>query len=78
MKSRITIYMADKVVNIVLDYRNKNKVTQEDLAKSVGVTRQTIISIERGNYTPSVLLALKIARFFNTSIEKLFIIKEDT
>ncbi len=66
--------MSQNVSNFVQDYRNKNKVTQEDLGKAVGVTRQTIIAIEKANYTPSVLLALKIAKYFNTTIEKLFMI----
>ncbi len=47
-------------------------MTQEDLARTIGVTRQTIIAIEKGNYTPSVLLALKIAKFFKSSVEKIF------
>jgi len=51
------------------------KITQEELAERVGVSRQTIIAIEKGNYTPSVLLALKIARFFKTPVEKLFTIQ---
>lgn len=64
--------MVQYVNNFVQDYRSKNKVTQEELGKVVGVTRQTIIAIEKGNYTPSVLLALKIAKYFNTTVEKLF------
>lgn len=68
--------MSQNVSNYVQDFRNKNKVTQEDLGKAVGVTRQTIIAIEKGNYTPSVLLALKIAKFFNTTVERLFTIEE--
>jgi putative transcriptional regulator len=68
--------MSQNVSNFVQDYRNKNKVTQEELGKAVGVTRQTIIAIEKGNYTPSVLLALKIAKYFNTTVEKLFTISE--
>lgn len=47
-------------------------MTQEELAAVVGVSRQTVIAIERGNYTPSVLLALKIATIFNTSVENVF------
>lgn len=69
--------MSQNVVNCVQEYRNKNKITQEDLAKAVEVTRQTIIAVEKGNYTPSVLLALKIARYFNTRVEKLFTIEGD-
>ncbi|MBP6913536.1 MAG: helix-turn-helix transcriptional regulator [Candidatus Levybacteria bacterium] len=66
--------MNQNVNNFVQEYRNKNKVTQEELGRAVGVTRQTIIAIEKGNYTPSVLLALKIAKHFNTTVEKLFTI----
>lgn len=58
--------------NTVNEKRTKAGLTQEELAKRVGVTRQTIIAIERGNYTPSVLLALKLAEAFSVSVEKLF------
>ena len=68
--------MGENVNNFVQEYRNKNKITQEELGSTVGVTRQTIIAIEKGNYTPSVLLALKIAKYFNTTVEKLFIIEK--
>ena len=68
--------MGQNVRNFVQEYRSKEKVTQEEFAKAVGVTRQTIIAIEKGNYTPSVFLALKIARFFNTTVEKMFIIEK--
>ena len=64
--------MTEEVNNFVQNYRSKNKITQEALGKAVGVTRQTIIAIEKGNYTPSVLLALKIAKYFKTTVEKLF------
>jgi putative transcriptional regulator len=67
--------MSLHVRNFVQEYRIKNKITQEDLGKAVGVTRQTIIAIEKGNYTPSVLLALTIATYFNTTVEKLFTIE---
>lgn len=68
--------MQDSVVNVLSKIRTKKKLTQEDLARSLGVTRQTIISIEKGNYTPSVLLALKIARFFKRPVESIFSIEE--
>jgi putative transcriptional regulator len=64
------------VVNSLQEFRLKKKITQEELAKELGVTRQTIIAMEKGNYAPSVLLALKIAKYFNTSVEKLFEIEE--
>ena len=61
--------------NKLLLMRTKKNLTQEELAKAVEVTRQTIIAIEKGNYTPSVLLALRIAKFFNVKVEDIFIIK---
>jgi len=67
--------MKETIISAVQQYRTKNKIRQEDLARAVGVTRQTIIAIEKGNYTPSVLLALKIAKHFNTKVENLFIMK---
>ena len=64
--------MAETISNTVHALRSKNGITQEELAEKVGVTRQTIIAIERGNYTPSVLLALKLAKTFSVPVEKLF------
>jgi len=68
--------MKDIVKNTVHELRTGQEVTQEELAEAVGVTRQTIIAIEKGNYTPSVYLALKIASFFRVSVEKIFILKK--
>ena len=62
----------ETVENCVREWRTKRDVTQEELAEAVGVTRQTIIAIERGSYVPSVLLAMKLAKFFKLSVEKLF------
>jgi len=53
-------------------YRAMNDLTQEDLAKELKVTRQTIISIEKQKYDPSLALAFKIARFFDVNIEDIF------
>ncbi|MBP9761349.1 MAG: helix-turn-helix transcriptional regulator [Candidatus Magasanikbacteria bacterium] len=58
--------------NTVYTLRSKKNMTQQELADALGVTRQTIIAIEKGNYTPSVTLALDIALFFSTSIEAIF------
>ncbi len=58
--------------NSVHTKRKAAGLTQEDLAVAIGVTRQTIISIEKGNYVPSVLLAIKIADFFKVSVEEVF------
>lgn len=54
------------------ELRKQNKLSQEELALSVGVTRQTITSIECGKYTASLVLAYKIARYFGLSIEDVF------
>lgn len=64
--------MTNQVINLVQSYRLKKDITQEELALAVGVTRQTIIAIEKGNYIPSVLLALKISKYFDTKVDKIF------
>jgi putative transcriptional regulator len=53
------------------------KITQEDLASTLGVTRQTILAIENGKYNPSLELAFKIAKYFETSIEKIFLYNDN-
>ncbi len=58
------------------EIREERKITQEKLASLVGVTRQTIINIEKGKYKPTVLLALKISRVLNCRVEDLFILEE--
>ena len=58
--------------NNLKEFRQKNNLTQDDLGKSVGVSRQTIISIERYRYKPSLELAMKMAKELNVKIEKLF------
>ena len=63
--------------NRIKELRKQQNVTQEDLANAVGVTRQTIISIENGKYTASLQLAFKIAKYFNTAIERIFVFEEN-
>ena len=63
--------------NRVEEFRKQNNEKQEDLANIVGVSRQTIISIEKGKYNPSILLAFKIANHYQKSIEELFIYEEN-
>lgn len=58
--------------NYVSNLRQKAGQTQVELAASVEVTRQTVIAIEKGDYVPSVLLALKLAQHFNKTIEEVF------
>lgn len=62
------------VSSTVQENRARVNVTQEELAEAVGVSRQTIIAIEKGHYTPSVLLALRIARFFKIPLERIFLL----
>ena len=64
------------MVNKVHKYRKINRLTQQELAIKLGVTRQTIISIENGKYQASLALALKIAKEFKVSVEKIFILEE--
>lgn len=63
--------------NRIRDLRKDRRVTQDDLASAVGVTRQTIISLENGKYNASLQLAYKIARYFGMSIEDIFIFEEE-
>lgn len=65
------------MINKLRELRNQHQMTQEYLAEQVGVSRQTIISIESGRYNPSILLAYKIARAFNLSIEDVFLCEEE-
>ncbi len=60
------------ILNRVRRHRLIGDMTQEELADRVGVTRQTILSIEKGKYTPSVALALNLADVFDVSVETLF------
>ena len=64
--------MNDVLKNSIEQLRKQRGITQEQLAECVGVTRQTIIALEKGHYGPSLVLALKIARFFGTPVESVF------
>lgn len=55
----------------------QSELSQQALAQAIGVTRQTIISIEKGRYLPSTLLALRIASYFNKPVEEIFYLVED-
>ncbi|MBC5714778.1 helix-turn-helix transcriptional regulator [Roseburia sp. BX1005] len=63
--------------NRLKEYRAKISVNQHEMGKLVGVSRQTISQIERGDYSPSVSLALKIAKVFEVPVEEIFQYKED-
>lgn len=63
--------------NRIADLRMENKMTQQALAERLGVTRQTIISLENGRYNPSIMLAHNIAQAFGLRIEDVFIFEEE-
>lgn len=63
--------------NRLEEIRKQHGIKQEDLAKALEVSRQTIGSLENGRYNPSIILAFKIARYFNMSIEEIFIYDEE-
>ena len=63
--------------NRLEEIRKDRGIRQEELALALGVSRQTIGSLENGRYNPSILLAFKIARYFGTTIEDIFIYEED-
>lgn len=63
--------------NRLEEIRKKRGINQEELAASLEVSRQTIGSLENGRYNPSIILAFKIARYFDMSIEEIFIYEEE-
>ena len=69
----ISCHMETKIQEL----RKANKISQAELADEMGVTRQTIISLEKGRYNASLELAFKIARYFGKTIEEVFIFEED-
>lgn len=58
--------------NQLEELRRQHAIRQEDLVQALGVSRQTVISLEKGKYNPSLALAFKLARYFNLSIEDIF------
>ena len=63
--------------NRIEEIRKERGIRQEEFAKALGVSRQTISSLENGRYNPSIQLAFKIARYFDMTIEDVFIYEED-
>ncbi|MCD6462137.1 MAG: helix-turn-helix transcriptional regulator [Thermotogae bacterium] len=76
MSSILYIQGGGKVRVNVRRVRRERGLTQEELARKVGVSRQTIVNVEQGRYKPSILLALKIARVLDTDVETLFKLEE--
>ena len=63
--------------NRIKEIRNAKGIKQEELSKMLGVSRQTISSLENGRYNPSIILAFKIAKLFDMAIEEIFIYEEE-
>ena len=63
--------------NRIEEIRKERGVRQEELAKALGVSRQTISSLENGRYNPSIFLAYKLARYFGMTIEEVFLFEEE-
>ena len=63
--------------NRIEEIRKDRGILQEDFARSMGVSRQTISSLENGRYNPSILLAYKIAKYFGLTIEEVFVFEEE-
>ena len=63
--------------NRIEEIRKERGIRQEEFAKSMGVSRQTISSLENGRYNPSIILAYKIAKYFDMTIEEVFIFDEE-
>ena len=63
--------------NRLEEIRKQRGIRQEELAEAMGVSRQTISSLENGRYNPSVILAIKLARYFGTKVEDIFIYEEE-
>lgn len=63
--------------NRIEEIRNAKGIKQEELSKMLGVSRQTISSLENGRYNPSIILAFKIANLFDMAIEEIFIYEEE-
>lgn len=66
------------MTNRIEQIRKERGILQEELAKSLGVSRQTISSLERGRYNPSIFLAYNIAKYFGMTIEEVFIFEEES
>ncbi len=65
------------IINRLNVLRAERRLTQEQLAKDIGVTRATIVAIEGGGYNPSLELAFRIARYFNADINTIFSVEEE-
>lgn len=77
MESLLSIKGDPSLENKLEILRKQKGIKQEELAEALEVSRQTIGSLENGRYNPSIILAFKLARYFNTTIEEIFIYEEE-
>lgn len=77
LESKLSIEWSDILKNKLEEFRKERGIKQEELAEHLEVSRQTIGSLENDRYNPSIILAIKIARFFNKTVEEIFIYEED-
>ncbi|GGO65012.1 helix-turn-helix transcriptional regulator [Bowmanella pacifica] len=69
--------MNEQLDNHIHKLRTQRKVSQQELADAIGVSRKTISTVETGRFTPSVVIALKMARFFEVPVESIFSLLDD-
>ena len=77
MEQTVCMIRRDDMENRIAALRKERRISQAELAEAVAVTRQTIISLESGRYNASLLLAHKIAKYFETTIEDIFLFEEE-
>lgn len=77
MESKLSMRGGSSLKNRLEEIRKERGIKQEELAEALEVSRQTIGSLENGRYNPSIVLAFKIARYFEMSIEDIFIYEEE-
>ncbi len=77
MEQTVCMTRRDDMENRIAALRKERRISQAELAEAVAVTRQTIISLESGRYNASLLLAHKIAKYFETTIEDIFLFEEE-
>ena len=77
MEQTVYTVRRDDMENRIAALRKERRISQAELAEAVAVTRQTIISLESGRYNASLLLAHKIAKYFDTTIEDIFLFEEE-
>ena len=77
MEQNVNTVRRDDMENRIAALRKERRISQAELAEAVAVTRQTIISLENGRYNASLLLAYKIAKYFELTIEDIFLFEEE-